>query len=108
MTIRRVVDRGELPAMKLAGKMVVLGEDWKSYEEQCTANHTPLVKRANTRFLCIRYYDENGRRKFLSTGFEDEKRALGELANFIKHEERERLSVAPSVFECLKYYFKKS
>lgn len=66
--------------------------------------HPKLVTRANTRFLCIRYYDESGRRKFLSTGFEDEKRALGELANFIKHEERERLSVAPSVFECLKYY----
>lgn len=52
MTIRRVVDRGELPAMKLAGKMVVLGEDWKSYEEQCKANHTPSSSQERTPAFC--------------------------------------------------------
>lgn len=62
-----------------------------------------LVRRSNTPYWCIRYYSE-GKRKFLSTGCEDEKRALVELANFIKLEEQERLSVAPSVLECLKYY----
>lgn len=48
MTIRRVVDRGEVPAVKLVGKMVVLGEDWKSYEEQCKANHTPSSSQEQT------------------------------------------------------------
>lgn len=63
-----------------------------------------LVQRANSPNWNVRYYNENGQRKFLSTGTTDKKLALGVLADFIKHDERERLHVAPSVFECLDYY----
>lgn len=63
-----------------------------------------LRKRPNRENWRIEYYDKNGVRREVSTGFADEKNALGELANFIKLEEQERLSVAPSVSDCLAYY----
>ena len=66
--------------------------------------HPKLVKRANTAYWNIRYYDENGKRKFHSTTTTDEKIALGELADFIKLEEQGRLSVAPSVQEAVDFY----
>lgn len=34
-TVRRLIERGELKALKLAGKVVVLAEDWKTFENKC-------------------------------------------------------------------------
>ena len=34
-TIRKLIKDGKLTAMKLQGKDVVLGEDWKSFEDKC-------------------------------------------------------------------------
>ena len=67
--------------------------------------HIPRIYRRPTSSIWqIRYYDKNNRRRELSTGTKDEKSALLELARFIKLEEEERLSVAPSLVECLEYY----
>lgn len=63
-----------------------------------------LYKRPSRRNWRIEYYDETNRRREVSTGTEDEKSALLELARFIEIEEEERLSVAPFVVECLEYY----
>ena len=34
-TVRRLIEKGELKALKLAGKVVVLAEDWKTFENKC-------------------------------------------------------------------------
>ena len=34
-TVRKFIERGELEAMKLGGKVIVLAEDWKTFESKC-------------------------------------------------------------------------
>ena len=37
-TVRRLIEKGELKALKLAGKVVVLAEDYKTFENKCTSH----------------------------------------------------------------------
>lgn len=38
-TVRKLIERGELEAMKLGGKVVVLAEDWKTFENKCKSQN---------------------------------------------------------------------